>query len=308
MKRKHGGSALQDGLSRIEAGQALDRLSQPISGIAHRLLRPGPLRDLLSGKSLGHPAHPALVSAPIGCWTGALIADVCGERRAGRLLTAAGVVSAVPVAATGLSDWADTTGAEQRVGLVHMGLNATATALYAASWWARSRRHHGRGVVLAAAGAVVATSAGWLGGHLAYGLGVGVDTNSFEGGPADWNPVNEDRPIRRPLSSAEVGGVGVVVVRCGPAAETIIGETDDEQPFVLANRCSHRGGPLSEGKLVGGCVQCPWHGSEFDPSSGAVRRGPAVVPQPAYLVRGSGEHLQARRDEPRALRLNSVRR
>jgi nitrite reductase/ring-hydroxylating ferredoxin subunit/uncharacterized membrane protein len=285
-------------LSRLESAQPLDKVGQPVNDAAHRLLRPGWIRDLLAGTAIGHPVHPALVSAPIGCWTGAMVADMFGERRAGRLLTAAGVLSAVPVAATGLSDWADTTGAEQRVGIVHMALNVTATALYAASWWARARERHGVGVALGAGGAVVATTAGWLGGHLAYGLGVGVDTNSFEGGPTEWSAVDEDKPGQRPLTGGVVSGVGVVVARPDGAG----------LPHVLANRCSHRGGPLAEGELADGCIRCPWHDSEFDLTTGAVRRGPAVVPQPVYEVRDSGEDLlEVRRDEPRSLRLNSVR-
>ena len=103
--------------------------ASPLGAGLHRLLRPGPVVDALSGKALGHPAHPALVSAPIGCWTGALVADLAGEPRAGRILTGLGVLSALPVAATGASDWADTTGAEQRVGVVHLGLNLAATVL-----------------------------------------------------------------------------------------------------------------------------------------------------------------------------------
>jgi hypothetical protein len=51
---------------------------------------------------------------------------------------------------------------------------------------ARSRHRHGWGVALGAGGAVFATTAGWLGGHLAYGLGVGVDTDAFSGGPTEW--------------------------------------------------------------------------------------------------------------------------
>jgi nitrite reductase/ring-hydroxylating ferredoxin subunit/uncharacterized membrane protein len=296
--RNTGGSRAATGvLSQLERAEPVDRLGGPVNEAVHRLLRPGRLRDLLSGTAIGHPAHPALVSAPIGCWTGAMVADVFGERRAARLLTAAGVLSAVPVAATGLSDWADTTGAEQRVGVVHMALNVTATALYTASWWARSRRRDGWGIALGTGGALLASTAGWLGGHLAYGLGVGVDTNAFAGGPTDWATVKEDRPGLEPLSAGAVSGVGVVVVR--PA--------DAGGPHVLANRCSHRGGPLAEGELVDGCIRCPWHLSEFALETGEVRRGPAVIPQPVYETRLSGEDLQARRDEPRSLRLNSAR-
>jgi nitrite reductase/ring-hydroxylating ferredoxin subunit len=41
------------------------------------------------------------------------------------------------------------------------------------------------------------------------------------------------------------------------------------------DRCTHRGGPLSDGVLACETVQCPWHGSQFDVSTGAVKRGPA---------------------------------
>jgi hypothetical protein len=73
-------------VGRIEIASGLDRVSSPLNEAPHRGLRPGPIVDALAGKPLGHPAHPALVSAPIGCWTGALAADLAGERRAGRLL------------------------------------------------------------------------------------------------------------------------------------------------------------------------------------------------------------------------------
>jgi uncharacterized membrane protein len=289
-------------LHRIETGSALDHLGQPLNAALDRALRPGPLRDLLSGKAIGHPAHPALVSAPIGCWTGALVADAFGERRAGRLLTAAGVVSAVPVVATGLSDWADTTGAEQRVGVVHLATNLAATAFYAGSWWARTRGRHRLGITLGLGGATLATSAGWLGGHLAYGLGVGVDTNAFVGGPTEWTAVEEDSHPPAAISSGRASGVGLVLIR--PDGGT---GGSSRPPHVLANRCSHRGGPLADGRLVGGCIQCPWHQSEFDPISGSVRRGPASVPQPVYEVRAEQSGVQVRRGETRSLRLNSAR-
>ena len=242
------------------------------------------------------------MSVPVGCWTGALIADACREWRAGRVLTAAGVLTAAPVAAAGLSDWADTTGAEQRLGVVHLGANLVATALYATSWWARARGRHRLGVGLGLAGAVSAATGGWMGGHMAYGLGVGVDTNSFDGGPTDWTPVIEGSAETGRVRAAQAAGIGLVLIDtdggAGPTRERV---------RVLANRCGHRGGPLADGRLTGDCIQCPWHQSEFDVHSGAVRRGPAVVPQPVYAVRDGDQGLEVRRDEPRSLRVNSVR-
>lgn len=36
---------------------------------------------------------------------------------------------------------------------------------------------------------------------------------------------------------------------------------------------------------MGGCVECPWHGSRFEIATGRRRRGPTVYDQPAYEVR-----------------------
>jgi nitrite reductase/ring-hydroxylating ferredoxin subunit len=36
----------------------------------------------------------------------------------------------------------------------------------------------------------------------------------------------------------------------------------------ISNVCRHQGGPLGEGKIVDGCVTCPWHGYQYAPDSG----------------------------------------
>ena len=50
------------------------------------------------------------------------------------------------------------------------------------------------------------------------------------------------------------------------------------------DRCTHRGGPLSDGTLACGRVQCPWHGSQFDVHDGTVKHGPAEHPIGTYEV------------------------
>jgi len=37
----------------------------------------------------------------------------------------------------------------------------------------------------------------------------------------------------------------------------------------VSNVCQHQNGPLGEGKIVGGCITCPWHGYQYDPATGA---------------------------------------
>ena len=54
-------------------------------------------------------------------------------------------------------------------------------------------------------------------------------------------------------------------------------------------RCTHRGGPLADGRLDGSTVTCPWHGSQFNVCTGAVLRGPASDPLKTYRVTIEGE-------------------
>jgi nitrite reductase/ring-hydroxylating ferredoxin subunit len=53
----------------------------------------------------------------------------------------------------------------------------------------------------------------------------------------------------------------------------------------FSDHCSHRGASLGDGAMICGTVQCPWHGSQFDVRSGAVRAGPAVEGIETFHVR-----------------------
>ena len=55
--------------------------------------------------------------------------------------------------------------------------------------------------------------------------------------------------------------------------------------------CTHMGCSLARGKLDGAIVTCPCHGSQFDVTSGAVIRGPAVQPVRSRSVQVDGEKL-----------------
>jgi nitrite reductase (NADH) small subunit len=49
--------------------------------------------------------------------------------------------------------------------------------------------------------------------------------------------------------------------------------------YAIHNTCLHRGGPLGQGQLDGTVVTCPWHGWQFDVTTGkAVMNPDAVVP------------------------------
>lgn len=127
-------------------------------------------------KALGHSLHPVLTDLPLGCWASASLLDVLGGRRsrpASTRLIAVGVLAAAPTAYAGLADWSRLEGSERRLGAVHaIGIDV-GIGLFAASWLARARGQHWRGVRLALLGNVATAAAGHLGGVLALEKGTG---------------------------------------------------------------------------------------------------------------------------------------
>lgn len=72
----------------------------------------------------------------------------------------------------------------------------------------------------------------------------------------------------------------------------VVAIADGQQVHVLADRCSHLSGPLSDGEYRDSCLTCPWHGSTFRINDGSVARGPATAPQPAFQTRIRGGTIQ----------------
>ena len=50
----------------------------------------------------------------------------------------------------------------------------------------------------------------------------------------------------------------------------------DGKFYAIDNTCLHRGGPLGQGQLSGKAVTCPWHGWQYDVTSGKVTQNPSV--------------------------------
>ena len=59
--------------------------------------------------------------------------------------------------------------------------------------------------------------------------------------------------------------------------------------FAPQGKCTHRQGPLAEGKLDGSTVTCPVHGAQFNVCTGQVLRGPAKDPLKTYRVIVNGD-------------------
>lgn len=270
-------NVLEDAVARLENWPLLDRIGDPLHKATRMAVKPRPVRNLLSGIPTGHPLHAVLTDLPIGAWTMASLLDLIGgeqSEKAADVLVAAGLLTAVPTAASGLNDWSDTYGETSRLGVAHATLNITALGLYGGSLAARKAGLRGTGTGLALAGLGVLLASGYLGGHLAYTKGVKVSHTAWHEPPAEWTDAlaEDDLQDGKP-KLAKVGEVQVMVLR------------DGGRIVALDNTCTHAGGPLNEGRIEDGCVTCPWHGSQFRLADGAVVHGPAAAPEPSYEAR-----------------------
>ena len=76
----------------------------------------------------------------------------------------------------------------------------------------------------------------------------------------------------------EIGGRKVALFNCNGTL------------YATENVCAHRGGPLGEGMLSGTSVTCPWHGWEFDVTTGASTMNPAAKVH-TFAVKVEGEDV-----------------
>lgn len=257
------------------------------------------IKNFLNGTWIGEPLHVILTDIPIGAWTVALVFDgleLVSKRR--EFATAAdasigiGLVGGVCAAVTGVTDWQDADAPARRLGMIHGLLNLSAAGLFATSLVFRKRKSRTGGRILAGLGFGVMTYAAHLGGKMVYDYRVGVDRTDGEVFPQDFVAVMPETELAEAKPTrAEHDGVPILLVRRG------------NQIFALAETCSHFSGPLSEGKLVGDSIVCPWHKSRFALKDGRVLDGPAVHPQPCLEVRIQNGKIEVRKplcDAPRA--------
>lgn len=274
-------------IDRIDNSERLSRVGQSLTGLAGKLIKPGKFKDLVSGTWLGHPIHPMLSDLPIGFWTSSFVLDMVPNEKLHETSDAfigLGIATALPTAIAGFSDLSDVDEDEGlSVGTAHALGNSAALACYILSLAARRAGDRRAGVALSTAGAAFATAGGYFGGHMILRRGIGVNQTAFETPPGEWTRVKKDGALKegRPVM-VRVDGDDVLLYRSG------------EKIYALANRCSHRGGPLNEGEIKDGTVTCSWHQSTFKLKDGSVVNGPATAPQPAYEVRTKDGQIEVR--------------
>ncbi len=76
----------------------------------------------------------------------------------------------------------------------------------------------------------------------------------------------------------EVDGTSIAVFNC------------EGSFYAIENTCKHRGGPLGEGQLSGKTVTCPWHGWQYDVTSGVCTMNPSIKSQ-TFAVKVDGDDI-----------------
>jgi nitrite reductase/ring-hydroxylating ferredoxin subunit/uncharacterized membrane protein len=250
----------------------------------------------------GHPIHPALIPFPFAFLYGAFVFDVAGRWNGrepwwttGGYLGLVGIAAALIAAVPGFVDYLATvppkSSGKQRA-TKHMLANLAAVTLFAVAWAIRGHAAAPPAtsvLILEAIGIGLLTAGGWMGGVLVNRNQIGVDHRYA--GAGKWKeesihfrpgePVlvarsDELKPDQMKL--VHIDGRRIVVARTNAGY------------VAFHDRCTHKGGSLAGGVMIGGVVQCPWHGSQFDCRTGSVQAGPAGEPIIAYrVVEANGE-------------------
>ena len=158
--------------------------------------------------------------------------------------------------------------------------------------------HGGLSLLLSLVGVIALCVSTWLGGTLVYRNQIGVDHRyAGAGKQKQRTPDSFDRPVcntgelaEGQMMLAEIGGERIAVGRCS------------EGVFAFSDHCTHRGGPLSDGTLVGCTVQCPWHGSQFDVRTGRVVAGPARHKIKTYQIEIRAGEVYVKPEAPGEIR------
>jgi nitrite reductase/ring-hydroxylating ferredoxin subunit/uncharacterized membrane protein len=260
-----------------------------LSALFHRMWT---IKDLLHGRWLGHPFHAASTDLPIGVLTLVVVFDVLGQPGAADVALIAGILLMLLSALSGAADYSDTDGTARLRATVHATLMVVALVVYVVSLAMRLGSPEVRTlpIVLSVVGYLLLLAGAYVGGEVAYALGNMVNRHAFRASGTKWVALDlgDARDIPEgALFKAKAGANNLVIVRTG---DTIL---------ALHETCAHAGGPLAEGKIVDGQVECPWHGSRYRLTDGHATRGPTVYDQPRYEVRRaeSGRGWEARRAE-----------
>lgn len=283
-------------LARIVAAQ--DMWARPLGDFNQRwlsaLFRPmRPVKDFLNGTWLGHPVHSAVTDVPIGSLIVSVILDLLGQHVGADVALLATILFMLAAAVAGAADYVDTDGTARTRATLHSTLMVVALVLLVISLVLRAGGPADRTIPIALSivAFLIVTAGAFVGGDVVYALGNMVSRHAFRGPGTKWIHLDLDGvsdlaelPVATPVK-AKAGINDIVLVRIGATVHA------------MHAVCAHAGGPLAQGTVVDGCLECPWHGSRFWVDTGRLARGPALYDQPSYELReAEGGGYEVRRN------------
>lgn len=242
----------------------------------------------------GHPIHAMLIAFPVAFATVAPLADIAAMLGDWPSLLIVGAYSSIAAVVTGLIagvpgfiDYLTVvppnSSAKTRA-TYHMVVNVVALAVMAASWWFRNWETHvpeNSAIVLEFASILIMSVGGWMGATLVYRNQIGVDHRYAEAGKWQEQYLEADASGYVHVRDAEELDVDQMILVHVDGKRLVLART--EKGFTAFDDfCTHKGGSLAGGMMACGTVMCPWHGSQFDVNTGAVKAGPAKKAISAY--------------------------
>lgn len=243
----------------------------------------------------GHPLHPILVSFPIAFFIGTLGFDVLGLvysrddfYSTAMYLEIAGISFALLAAIPGIIDYifvVPPKSSGKKRAAKHGLINITMVIIFSVALFLRQKEGTSILVIifLEAAGIILLSIAGWLGGTLVYRNQIGVDIRYADAGKWKEEHVSSDEAEITVATSDELKTNQMKLLHIN--GKRIVLCKTEKGYAAFDDRCTHRGGSLAGGSMFCGTVQCPWHGSQFDVLNGNVVAGPANEKINVYRVR-----------------------
>src|SRR3954469_12342240 len=262
------------------------------------------IKQLLEGKPLRHPLHPLLVHAPIALFTLSLVLDVVsylvpmeGFYSGAFYCIVGGVITALLAAIPGFVDFTSIRRDHpaKKKAIWHMSLNLLMVAIYAVDGWIRYQdlyplKTPSLPFALSIAAFAILSVSGYLGGAMIYEDGIAVGRHRRK------TPTPQEilgiaiPPDRTGNSSRLIPILDVDALHEGETLRVEIGNVimviakSNGEVFAFQEFCTHRYGPLSDGRIENGTVQCPWHRSCFEMRTGKVLHGPVKVDLKTFPV------------------------
>ncbi|MDB5230279.1 MAG: Rieske 2Fe-2S protein [Chitinophagaceae bacterium] len=241
-----------------------------------------------------HPLHPILIAFPIAFFTGSLFFDIAGLIwsndsfwNTAYYLNIAGIIFALIAAIPGIIDFiyvVPPKSSAKKRGAKHGITNGITVCVFIGVVFYRRGADPSPYIILGLEilGVILLSIAGWMGGTLVYRNQIGVDIRYANAGKWKQQYLKDET---QPIAVAQTGELKLNQMKLLHIKDKRIVLARTEKGYAaFDDRCSHKGGSLAGGSMVCGTVQCPWHGTQFDVSTGQLKCGPGKEGIAVYAI------------------------